>query len=319
MSIALLFPGQGSQSVGMLAALTARYPSAAQCFERASSALGFDLARLVAHGPEERLNATEFTQPAMLVAGVATWHAWREQGGGAPAVVAGHSLGEFTALVCAQALPFEAAVQLVQFRGQIMQQAVPEGVGAMAAILGIDDAEVEALCGESSQGEVVQAVNYNSPGQVVIAGHAAAVERAMRLAQERGAKRTLRLPVSVPAHSPLMREAAQKLALRLEQIEVRTPVYRYISAVDALEHSDPADIRATLVRQLASPVRWTQTVRALLAVAPTLIECGPGKVLTGLTRRIERGAQCYALEDPDSLAAAVAATSTVTAPGAAHV
>ena len=319
MSIALLFPGQGSQSVGMLAALTARYPSAAQCFERASSALGFDLARLVAHGPEERLNATEFTQPAMLVAGVATWHAWREQGGGAPAVVAGHSLGEFTALVCAQALPFEAAVQLVQFRGQIMQQAVPEGVGAMAAILGIDDAEVEALCGESSQGEVVQAVNYNSPGQVVIAGHAAAVERAMRLAQERGAKRTLRLPVSVPAHSPLMREAAQKLALRLEQIEVRTPVYRYISAVDTLEHSDPADIRATLVRQLASPVRWTQTVRALLAVAPTLIECGPGKVLTGLTRRIARGAQCYALEDPDSLAAAVAATSTVTAPGAAHV
>jgi|SRR3984885_746211 [acyl-carrier-protein] S-malonyltransferase len=319
MSIALLFPGQGSQSVGMLAALTARYPSAAQCFERASSALGFDLARLVAHGPEERLNATEFTQPAMLVAGVATWHAWREQGGGAPAVVAGHSLGEFTALVCAQALPFEAAVQLVQFRGQIMQQAVPEGVGAMAAILGIDDAEVEALCGESSQGEVVQAVNYNSPGQVVIAGHAAAVERAMRLAQERGAKRTLRLPVSVPAHSPLMREAAQKLALRLEQIEVRTPVYRYISAVDALEHSDPADIRATLVRQLASPVRWTQTVRALLAVAPTLIECGPGKVLTGLTRRIERGAQCYALEDPDSLAAAVAATSAVAAPGAAHV
>src|ERR1700722_5614049 len=319
MSIALLFPGQGSQSVGMLAALTARYPSAAQCFERASSALGFDLARLVAHGPEERLNATEFTQPAMLVAGVATWHAWREQGGGAPAVVAGHSLGEFTALVCAQALPFEAAVQLVQFRGQIMQQAVPEGVGAMAAILGIDDAEVEALCGESSQGGGGEAVNYNSPGQVVIAGHAAAVERAMRLAQERGAKRTLRLPVSVPAHSPLMREAAQKLALRLAQIEVRTPVYRYISAVDALEHSDPADIRATLVRQLASPVRWTQTVRALLAVAPTLIECGPGKVLTGLTRRIERGAQCYALEDPDSLAAAVAATSTVTAPGAAHV
>lgn len=319
MSIALLFPGQGSQSVGMLAALTARYPSAAQCFERASSALGFDLARLVAQGPAERLNATEFTQPAMLVAGVATWQAWREQGGGAPAVVAGHSLGEFTALVCAQALPFEAAVQLVQFRGQIMQHAVPEGVGAMAAILGIDDAEVEALCGESSQGEVVQAVNYNSPGQVVIAGHAAAVERAMRLAQERGAKRTLRLPVSVPAHSPLMREAAQKLALRLEQIEVRAPVYRYISAVDALEHSDPADIRATLVRQLASPVRWTQTVRALLAVAPTLIECGPGKVLTGLNRRIERGAQCYALEDPDSLAAAVAATSAVAAPGAAHV
>jgi [acyl-carrier-protein] S-malonyltransferase len=318
MSIALVFPGQGSQSVGMLAGLTARYAQAAQCFEQGSQALGFDLWRLVAEGPAERLNATEYTQPAMLVAGIATWRAWREQGGVAPAVLAGHSLGEFTALVCAEALPFEAAVRLVHYRGQIMQGAMPGSPGAMAAILGLEDVVVEAVCAQASQDEVVEAVNYNFPGQVAIAGHAAAVERAMNLAQERGAKRTVLLPVSVPAHSSLMRAAAQQLPARLQQIEVRAPVYRYISAVDAAEHSEPADIRATLVRQLASPVRWTQTVRALLAVAPTLIECGPGKVLTGLNRRIERSANCYALEDPESLAAAVAATSVTAAPGAAH-
>jgi len=318
MSIALVFPGQGSQSVGMLAALTARYASAAQCFEQASQALGFDLRRLVAEGPAERLNATEYTQPAMLVAGVATWRAWCEQGGAAPTAVAGHSLGEFTALVCAQALPFEAAVQLVQYRGQIMQRAMPEGAGAMAAILGIEDAEVAAACAEGSQGEVVEPVNFNFPGQVVIAGHAGAVERTMELARQRGAKRCVLLPVSVPAHSSLMREAAQQLSGRLDRVDVRPPVYRYISAVDAAEHSDPADIRATLVRQLASPVRWSETVRALLALAPTLIECGPGKVLTGLIRRIERTASCYALEDPESVAAAVAATSAAAAPGAVH-
>jgi [acyl-carrier-protein] S-malonyltransferase len=315
MSIALVFPGQGSQSVGMLAALTARYASAAQCFAEASQALGFDLWQLVAEGPPERLNATEYTQPAMLVAGVATWRAWQEQGGAPPCVVAGHSLGEFSALVCAQALPFQAAVQLVRYRGQIMQGAMPEGAGAMAAILGLEDAAVEAVCAQACQDQVVEAVNYNFPGQVVIAGHSGAVERAMELARQGGAKRTVLLPVSVPAHSRLMREAAQLLATRLDRMEVRPPVYRYISAVDAMEHSDPADIRATLVRQLASPVRWTQTVRALLALAPTLIECGPGKVLGGLVRRIERTASCYTLEDPESLAAAVAAT----APGEVHV
>jgi [acyl-carrier-protein] S-malonyltransferase len=319
MSIAMVFPGQGSQSVGMLAALTARYASAAQCFEQGSQALGFDLRQLVAEGPAERLNATEYTQPAMLAAGIATWRAWREQGGAAPAVVAGHSLGEFTALVCAQALPFEAALQLVRYRGQIMQRAVPEGTGAMAAILGLEDAEVESACAQAAQGEVVQAVNFNSPAQVVIAGHAAAVERAMALARERGAKRAVLLPVSVPAHSLLMAEAAQQLALRLDQVDVRAPQYRYISAVDATEHSAPADIRATLVRQLASPVRWGQTVRSLLAVAPVLVECGPGKVLTGLNRRVDRSAQCYALEDPDSLMAAVVATSATVTPGAVHV
>jgi [acyl-carrier-protein] S-malonyltransferase len=206
MSIALVFPGQGSQSLGMLAALSGHYAQAAQCLEQGSQVLGYDLARLITQGPAERLNSTEYTQPAMLAAGVATWRAWREQGGAAPAAVAGHSLGEFTALVCAEALPFEAALRLVQYRGQIMQRAVPEGAGAMAAILGLDDAEVEAACGEAAQGEVVEAVNYNSPGQVVIAGHAGAVERAIELAKQRGAKRAVLLPVSVML--PAVPEAA---------------------------------------------------------------------------------------------------------------
>jgi [acyl-carrier-protein] S-malonyltransferase len=311
-TFALVFPGQGSQSVGMLAALAARHALVQQCFEQASAALGFDLWQLVAQGPAERLNATEYTQPAMLAAGVASWRVWQQQGGACPAVVSGHSLGEFTALVCAGALEFEPAVRLVQYRGQIMQQAVPDGAGAMAAILGLEDAAVEALCAEARQGagaapQVVEAVNYNSPGQVVIAGHRAAVERALQLARTHGARRTLLLPVSVPAHSSLMRGAATQLQERLAQLQVRQPRIGYISAVDAQAHTDPDDIRATLVRQLAAPVRWTQTVRRLLQSAPVLIECGPGKVLTGLNRRIERGAVCHALEDPEALAAALRA------------
>jgi [acyl-carrier-protein] S-malonyltransferase len=288
--------------------------------QQGSAALGLDLASLMAQGPAERLNTTENTQPAMLVAGMATWRAWRAAGGAAPAIVAGHSLGEFTALTCAEALPFEDAVRLVQYRGQLMQRAVPEGAGAMAAVLGLEDAQVEALCVEAAQSEVVEAVNFNSPGQVVIAGERAAVERAMALARERGAKRAVLLPVSVPAHSRLMLDAAQQLSERLAGIAVRSPTCRYISAVDGIEHSQPADIRATLVRQLASPVRWSQTVRALLAGASHLVECGPGKVLTGLNRRIERGASCFALEDPQSVAAAVAATCAGAAPvtGSVH-
>jgi [acyl-carrier-protein] S-malonyltransferase len=310
MSIALVFPGQASQSVGMLGSLAARFSQVGQCFEQASQALGFDLWKLVAEGPAERLNSTEFTQPAMLVAGIATWRVWRDQGGVLPTIVSGHSLGEFTALACAEAIEFETAVRLVQYRGQIMQQAVPEGTGAMAVILGLPDEQVEAVCVEAAQGDVVQAVNYNSPAQVAIAGHASAVERAMNLAKERGAKRAMLLSVSVPAHSPLLSGAARQLEARLSQIEIRRPLFRYLSAMDCAEHVEPADIRATLVRQLASPVRWTTAVRTLLASAPVLIECGPGKVLTGLNRRIERAATCYALEDPDSLAAAVAATAT---------
>ncbi len=324
MTVALVFPGQGSQSLGMMAALAARYTAVPQCFEQASGVLGVDLWRLVSEGPAERLNMTEFTQPVMLTAGVATWRVWREQGGSPPAVVSGHSLGEFTALVCAEALPFEPAVALVHERGRLMQQAVSAGAGAMAAVLGLADAEVEATCAEAAQGQIVEAVNYNAPGQVVIAGDTAAVERAMRLAAARGAKRTLRLPVSVPAHSSLLRGAAQELQHKLGSIALAPPRCRYVSAMDAAAHSDPEDIRATLVRQLASPVRWTDTVRALLAVAPTLIECGPGKVLTALNRRIERTARCLSLEDPESIAAAVSAAEgadpggDTAASGAAH-
>lgn len=315
MSVALVFPGQASQSVGMLGALAERFSQIKECFDQASSALGFDLWKLVAEGPAERLNSTEITQPAMLVAGVATWRVWRDQGGAAPALVSGHSLGEFTALACAEAFRFEDAVKLVHYRGQIMQQAVPEGTGAMGVILGLEDEQVEAVCSEAAQGQVVQAVNLNSPAQVAISGHRAAVERAIALAKERGAKRAMLLPVSVPAHSSLLTAAAQQLSARLNELEIRRPKFRYLSAMDCAEHADPSDIRATLVRQLASPVRWTAAVRALLAVAPVLVECGPGKVLTGLNRRIDRNAVCYALEDPDSLAAALAAIADQDAKG----
>jgi [acyl-carrier-protein] S-malonyltransferase len=318
MSVALVFPGQASQSVGMLGSLAVRFGQVRTCFDQASAALGFDLWKLVAEGPAERLNSTEFTQPAMLVAGVATWRVWRDEGGSLPAVVSGHSLGEFTALACAEAFAFDDAVKLVQYRGQIMQHAVPEGTGAMGVILGLEDAQVEAVCADAAQGQVVQAVNYNSPAQVAISGQAAAVERAIALAKERGAKRAMLLPVSVPAHSALLQGAAKQLEERLSRTEIRPPRFRYLSAMDCAEHAESSDIRATLVRQLASPVRWTSTVRALLAIAPVLIECGPGKVLTGLNRRIERSANCYALEDPDTLAGALAATAGGANPGGTH-
>lgn len=313
MPVALVFPGQGSQSVGMLAAFAAQHPYVRAAYDRASAALGFDLWSIVAQGPAEKLNRTEITQPAMLVADVATYEIWREQGGALPDVVAGHSLGEFAALACAGSFAFEDAVRLVHFRGQIMQQAVPEGSGSMAVLLGLEDAEVEAVCAEAAHGEVVEAVNFNAPGQIVIAGHAAAVQRALALAKERGCKRGQLLPISVPAHSSLMRSAAQQLEQRLAQIAVRAPACRYISAVDGREHASPEQIRAVLVRQLASPVRWPQTVRAVLGHTDTLIECGPGRVLTGLNRRIDRAAKCFALEDPDTLSAALTATA-----GGAH-
>jgi [acyl-carrier-protein] S-malonyltransferase len=311
MSFVFVFPGQGSQSVGMLAALAAAHPVVRTTFEEAARVLGYDLWALVSEGPEAALNATERTQPAMLAAGVATWRAWRERGGAPPAAVSGHSLGEFTALVCAGSLEFGAAVDLVRFRGAAMQAAVPEGGGAMAAILGLDDEAVLALCREAARDGVVEPVNYNSPGQVVIAGDTAAVQRALEAARTRGAKRAVTLPVSVPAHSSLMRTAGDRLRSRLADIEVRAPGIRYVSAVDAAAHEDPEEIRALLVRQLSSPVRWTQTLRALCsAEVAQVIECGPGRVLTGLNRRIERreGLSFLALEDPQSLAAALAAT-----------
>ena len=311
MSFVFVFPGQGSQSVGMLGALAAAAPSVRATFDEASAVLGYDLWQLVSAGPEEALNSTERTQPAMLAAGVATWRVWRERGGALPAIVSGHSLGEFTALTCAHALGFAQAVELVRFRGQVMQEAVPAGSGAMAAILGLDDEAVAAVCREAARGAVVEPVNFNSPEQVVIAGEAAAVQRALEAAKVRGAKRTLLLPVSVPSHSSLMRAAGERLKERLAGLEVRPPQIRYVSAVDARAHERPDDIRDVLVRQLSSPVRWTQTLRAVSeGDVAQVIECGPGRVLTGLNRRIERRAQLrfLALEDPASLEAALRAT-----------
>ncbi len=311
MGFAFVFPGQGSQSVGMLGTLAAAEPQVRATFEEASQVLGYDLWQLVSEGPAEALNATERTQPAMLTAAVATWRVWGARGGAAPKVLSGHSLGEFTALVCARTLEFAAAVELVRYRGELMQQAVPAGSGAMAAILGLEDADIEAACAEAAQGAVVAPANFNSPGQVVIAGEAAAVARAMEAARARGAKRAVLLPVSVPAHSSLMRPAAERLAQQLRSLSLERPKIRYVSAVDAAVHEDPEDIRSLLVRQLSSPVRWTDTLRALSgAPIAQVIECGPGKVLTGLNRRIERreGLSFLALEDPASMEAALTAT-----------
>jgi [acyl-carrier-protein] S-malonyltransferase len=299
----------------MLGALAAADASVRATFDEASAVLGYDLWKLASEGPEDELNSTARTQPALLAAGVATWRCWRARGGAEPAIVCGHSLGEFTALVCADSLEFRAAVGLVRFRGEVMQEAVPAGSGAMAAILGLDEAQVEAACREAAagggSGSVVEAVNFNSPGQVVIAGESAAVERAIGAAKARGAKRAVMLPVSVPSHSTLMRGAAERLRGHLSAVSLKPPRIRYVSAVDAAAHAEPADIRDLMVRQLSSPVRWSDTVRALIdSGVEEIIECGPGRVLTGLNRRIERraGLEFLALEDPASLDAALAAT-----------
>ena len=312
-SLAFVFPGQGSQSVGMLGKLAEGSPVVRATFDEASTVLGYDLWQLVSQGPAEDLNATERTQPAMLAAGIATLRAWRERQGAEPAIVTGHSLGEFTALVAAGAIEFGACVDLVRYRGQVMQQAVPAGSGAMAALLGLEDPDVVAVCAEAAAaGGVVEAVNFNSPGQVVIAGERAAVLRAIEMAKGRGAKRALELPVSVPSHSSLMRPAGEKLAQKLAAIDVKAPAIRYLSAVDAQEHRDPADIRQLLVKQLSSPVRWTTTTAALSSAgAKVIVECGPGGVLSGLVKRITRGGdtQTFALETPESFQAAVTAAA----------
>ena len=288
MPFAFVFPGQGSQSVGMLAAHAATDPVVRATFDEASKVLGYDVWQLSQEGPQERLNLTECTQPALLAAGIAILRLWVKRGGGEPAAVSGHSLGEFTALVAAGALDFSTAIDVVKFRGKVMQEAVPAGAGLMAAILGLADAEVEAACRESAQGEVVEAVNYNSVGQVVIAGQTAAVQRAMEAAKARGAKRAMPLGVSVPSHSSLLKPAAERLGQRLESVEFRAPRIRYVSAVDGAAYSDAAQLRPLLVRQLASPVRWQDAVRALAATGvQQIIECGPGKVLTGLNKRVE--------------------------------
>ena len=306
MALAAVFPGQGSQSVGMLAALADASPLVQATFAEASDVLGYDLWQLAQQGPAELLNATERTQPAMLAAGVAAWRVWRSRESHEPAMLAGHSLGEFTALVCAEALAFRDAVGVVQFRGRVMQEAMPAGQGAMAAILGLEEGEVEAACAEAAHGEVAEAVNYNSPGQVVIAGNAAAVARAIEAAKARGAKRTLLLPVSVPAHSSLLRPAGERLRARLAAVPLRVPRWP-VYALDLGRHDSAEAIREQLVRQLSSPVRWTDTVRDMIAHGATrIVECGPGRVLTSLNRRIERSKEVamQAIDDPASLAAA---------------
>jgi [acyl-carrier-protein] S-malonyltransferase len=316
-TLAFVFPGQGSQAVGMLGKLAGESPVVRATFDEASRVLGYDLWQLCQQGPVEDLNATERTQPAMLAAGIATWRLWQERKGATPAIVTGHSLGEFTALVAADAVDFATCVDLVRFRGRVMQEAVPAGTGAMAALLGLEDADVEAACAEAARsfegaGGVVEAVNYNSPGQVVIAGEKAAVLRAIEIAKSRGAKRAVELPVSVPSHSSLMKAAGARLGERLAATEVRAPRIRYLSAVDALTHESPDDIRALLVRQLSSPVRWTATVAALsTAGAKQIVECGPGGVLAGLVKRITRGGdtQTFALESPENFAAATSAAA----------
>ena len=306
MSVAAVFPGQGSQSIGMLSTLAAAEPAVRATFATASTVLGYDLWELTQNGPLEDLNLTERTQPAMLAAGVAVYRAWQAHDVPRPTVLAGHSLGEFTALVCAGAMDFADAVALVQFRGRVMQEAMPTGQGAMAAILGLDDAEVEGACADSALGDVVEPVNYNSPGQLVIAGHAQAVHRAIEACKARGAKRALLLPVSVPAHSSLLRPAAERLGERLETMAIRVPDVP-VCAMGRQWHDSPSAIRALLVAQLASAVRWSDTVARIIGDGAThVVECGPGKVLTALNRRIERNKEISmtCIEDPASLASA---------------
>ncbi len=301
--LAFLFPGQGSQSVGMLAQLAEQYPQVQQTFEVGSAALGYDLWRLVNTGPSEKLNQTQYTQPAMLAAGVAVWRVWHIEKGAMPEFVAGHSLGEYTALVCAGALEFQTAIKLVAKRGELMQQAVPAGVGAMAAIIGLDDNEVEALCEQSVQGdEVLSPANYNAHGQVVIAGHAKAVERAIEAAKPSGAKLAKLLPVSVPSHCELMKPAAQEFAMYLEQIDIQPPKLPVISNVDVSIDENPAEIRDALIRQLYKPVRWVEIITMLASKEITkMIECGPGKVLTGLSKRIVRDIPTLPVYDVETL------------------
>ncbi|HEX4153139.1 MAG TPA: ACP S-malonyltransferase [Steroidobacteraceae bacterium] len=305
MSIAFVFPGQGSQSVGMMAGLAQTSPIIEDTFAQASEVLGYDLWKLCQEGPAEALNATECTQPLMLTAGVATFRLWGERGGPLPALMAGHSLGEFSALTAAGCLDFRAAVDLVKFRAEAMQAAVPPGQGAMAAILGLEDSDVEAACAEAGQGEVVEAVNFNSPGQVVIAGTVPAVARAIEAATARGARRAMALPISVPAHSSLMRPAAERLRERLATLTLSAPSRGIaVYGVDVKIHRTTAEIQAAVVKQLHTPVYWAATVRTLIAAGAThLVECGPGKVLTSLNRRVDknRDLKMLALEDPVSL------------------
>ncbi|WP_338562888.1 ACP S-malonyltransferase [Erwinia sp. E_sp_B04_7] len=303
---AMVFPGQGSQTVGMLAELAAENPTVEKTFREASDALGYDLWALVQQGPVEELNKTWQTQPALLAASVAIFRVWQEKGGSTPAMLAGHSLGEYSALVCAGVIDFAEAIKLVELRGKLMQEAVPEGTGAMQAIIGLDDAAIAKACEESAQGQVVSPVNFNSPGQVVIAGNKEAVERAGAACKAAGAKRALPLPVSVPSHCALMKPAADKLAAALEALTFNAPTVPVVNNVDVQCETSPEAIRSALVRQLYNPVRWTGCVEFMAQEGVTsLLEVGPGKVLTGLTKRIVDTLTAAPVNDPASLSAAL--------------
>lgn len=306
MTTAWVFPGQGSQAIGMLADLAAEFSSVQDTFSEASAALGKDLWALAQQGPEAELNATENTQPLLLTAGIAVWRTWLAQGGAIPQFLAGHSLGEYTALVAAGVLSLADGVRLVAERGRLMQAAVPAGQGAMAAILGLDDADVIAACAEAAQGDVVSAVNFNSPGQVVIAGSTAAVERAMAACKAAGAKRALPLPVSAPSHCALMKPAAEKLAVHLQTLTFNVPVIPVVQNAAARVETDLASLQSSLITQLHCPVLWSQSVQWLAGQGVTrFVESGPGKVLTGLNKRIAKDAEHVSVESAESLKAAL--------------
>ena len=306
MSLAFVFPGQGSQSLGMLTALATQFPQVQQTFLEASNVLGYDLWELVTNGPTESLNQTDKTQPAMLAAGIAVWRCWQASSDIKPAYFAGHSLGEYTALVASGALDFSDAIKLVEQRGQFMQQAVPVGEGAMAAILGLDDDTVRTVCLEAAGDGVAEAVNFNSPGQVVIAGSASSINKATELAKEKGAKRALILPVSVPSHCALMKPAAEKLALSLTNVAMKAPEKPVIHNVSVSSAQGVTDIKLRLAQQLYNPVRWVETVQWFAEHGvDTLVECGPGKVLAGLTKRIDKSISALAVFDPATLDKAI--------------
>jgi [acyl-carrier-protein] S-malonyltransferase len=309
-NLAFVFPGQGSQAVGMLGALGAEFPEVRRTFDEASEGAGFDLWALSQDGPEEELGKTEHTQPALLAASVAVWRVWLAQGGPMPAQLAGHSLGEYSALVCAGALPLREAAALVAERGHLMQAAVPAGVGSMAAVIGGDDEVIRTVCKEVSGTEIVTPANYNSPGQLVIAGDTAAVDRAAQKLAGLGVRKVIKLAVSVPSHTPLMREAAQQLAARMAELPWQVPSVPVIQNADAKAHAGIEFIRAALERQLYMPVLWTDSVQSLVQNgARKIFECGPGKVLTGLCRRIDKTIEARALGTPAEMAEALAAVS----------
>lgn len=300
--LAFVFPGQGSQQVGMLADMAAEYPVVTETFAEASEVLGYDLWSLVQQGPQEELNLTERTQPMLLTASVAIWRIWQQRGGVMPALMAGHSLGEWSALVCAGVVSFKDAVKLVQLRGKYMQQAVPKGVGAMAAIIGLDDEAIKTACETAAENEVVAAVNFNSPGQVVIAGHAGAVERASALCKEAGAKRALPLPVSAPFHTSLMQPAADNLADQIRATEFSAPEIPVVHNVNASTESDPEKIKELMIAQIYTPVYWVDCVKTLVqSGVEVAVECGPGKVLAGLCKRIDRSLSSATTETPQDL------------------